>query len=80
MSKGIHKGTELANVKETWDENERRRAQGADAADSSTNEGDLQQVIREEAAEYDEENKSGRVLSGERATLNDDSVDDAGDE
>ena len=33
---------------------------------------DLQQVISEEAAEYDRDNKEDRLLSGDRASVNDD--------
>lgn len=74
MAKGIHKGTELANVKETWNENEKR---GADESNAVTNDdatsvsNDLQQTIEEEASEYDEANKEDRLLSGERATIDD---------
>jgi hypothetical protein len=80
MAKGIHKGTELNNVQETWNENERRRAAGEDIGGATGSDEGLQRVIREEAAEYDGENKSDRVLGGERATLNDDGGEGAGDE
>jgi len=79
MAKGVHKGTELRNVNETWDENERRRAGSApgsdDVAGGTTDNDDLQQVIKEEAAEYDNANKEDRLLGGERATVNDDQED-----
>ena len=70
----IHKGTELNNVKETWDQNERNResgnAPGTERGAGTDN--DLQRVIQEEAAEYDNANKEERILGGERATVRDD--------
>jgi hypothetical protein len=74
----IHKGTELNNVNETWNENERRRQQGEDSpmsgarGDAGAVPDELQKVIQEEAAEYDNTNKEAQLLSGDRATLNDD--------
>ena len=76
----IHKGTELNNVNETWRQNE--RGEGSDApgaANASPAAGvtdDLQQTIREEAAEYDSADKDERLLSGERATVRDDDGND----
>ncbi|HEY1114334.1 MAG TPA: hypothetical protein VGE66_12265 [Chitinophagaceae bacterium] len=75
MAKGIHKGTELNNIQETWNENERRRAAGEDVGRQTGVGEELQQVIREEAAEYDNNNKEERLLSGDRATINDDRND-----
>ena len=84
MANQIRKGSELSNISETWDENERKRASG-DAAGSESNSpettpagNNLEQVIKEEAAEYDNTNKEDRVLGGDRATLNDaaDNTDD----
>jgi hypothetical protein len=72
MAKGIHRGTELNNIQETWNENERRRAAGEDVGRQTGVGEDLQQVIREEAAEYDNDNKEDRLLGGDRATVNDD--------
>ncbi len=78
MAKDIHKGTELNNVKETWSQNEQNNERGMDADRSGTSsnglpeESDLSQIIKEEAAEYDNVNKEDRLLSGDRATLNDD--------
>lgn len=80
MAKGIHKGSELRNVSETWDENERKRAGSQapgwdDAAHEDTAGGNnLQQVIKEEAAEYDQDHKEDRLLGGERASVNDDDI------
>lgn len=34
-------------------------------------------MVKDEAAEYDNANKEERLLSGERASLNDDQEDDA---
>jgi hypothetical protein len=70
MAKGIHKGTELNNVKETWDQNEK---QGDKDKNSSTGlNKDLQQTISQEAEEYDNVNKEERTLGGERGSVNDD--------
>lgn len=74
MAKGIHKGTELNNVQETWNENERRRAQGEDVGRQAGVGEDLKQVIKKEASEYDRDNKEDRLLGGDRATLNDDNT------
>lgn len=72
MSKSIHKGTELNNIKETWQQNE--RASGADPEnDPATGiPDDLQQIVKEEAAEYDNARKEERLLNGDRATVKDD--------
>ena len=86
MAKDIHKGTELNNVSETWDRNERKIESGNAPGREGTitneaSEGnDLEQVIKEEAAEYDNVNKENRVLSGERASVNDDPRGNASDE
>ena len=84
MAKGIHKGSELNNVSETWDQNERQRESGNAPRREDTDEvsggNDLEQVIKEEAAEYDNVNKEDRLLSGERASINDDTSGDAADE
>lgn len=72
MAKGIHKGTELNNVQETWNENERRRAEGEDTGRQAGVDENLQQVISKEAAEYDRDNKEDRLLGGDRASVNDD--------
>jgi len=78
MAKGVHKGTEFNNINETWNQNERNRAEG-DAAglenNAATNRDNLEQTIREEAAEYDNADKEERLLGGDRATLNDDETE-----
>lgn len=70
-----HKGRELNNVNETWNRNEQLRENGGASGDAafgtSTISNDLEQTIREEAAEYDNANKEDRLLDGERATVND---------
>lgn len=82
MANGTHKGTELNNVNETWNENEKRLAEGnATGKEINTSDagavGDaLDQVIKDEAAEYDNANKEERILGGERATLNDEVDED----
>ncbi|HYH15993.1 MAG TPA: hypothetical protein VD794_12265 [Flavisolibacter sp.] len=78
MAKGIHKGTEYNNVNETWDQNERNLARedvpGQKEVTSGGNTGsrDLDQTIKEEATEYDTTKKEDQLLSGDRASLNDD--------
>jgi len=78
METNNHKGSELNNVRETWDQNERQRANDNSAGAESYSALDLppvtelDQIIRQEASEYDNENKESRVLGGERATVNDD--------
>ena len=68
MAKNIHKGTELNNVKETWDENEKRKVNTT--APASTDEG-LDRVIKEESSEYDRANKEERLLAGDRGSIKD---------
>jgi hypothetical protein len=70
MANSNHKGTELNNVKETWEQNERNRKMEPDRED--VNESKLQKTIQEEAAEYDHSNKEERLLGGERASVSDD--------
>ena len=80
-----HKGSEFNNVSETWDQNEKRRNSGNapnndNAADETAPAGGLEQVIRQEATEYDRENPEDRILSGDRATTNDAiDADDSGE-
>ena len=68
MSNTIHKGTEHNNIKETWDQNEK---EGTPTPASGTISNDLDEIIKEEAAEYDEANKEERTLGGDRASVND---------
>lgn len=86
MESNTHKGSELNNVRETWDQNERLRGKentsGSDGS-TSANEGpenELEQLIKQEAKEYDNENKENRILGGDRATVNDEPGNDASDE
>jgi hypothetical protein len=78
MAKGIHKGTEFNNINETWNQNERNNPGGnapgqeASAPNANTGREDLDRVIKEEATEYDTTNKEDQLLSGERASINDD--------
>ena len=77
MENTSHKGKELNNVQETWNENERLRAE--DNAGVPNNEApieeatatELDQLIKQEANEYDQENKENRLLGGDRASVND---------
>lgn len=71
MAKTIHKGTELNNVQETWNENERRSGGMDRSGDAGAVNDDLKQVIRDEAAEYDSQNKEDNVIGGDRATVRD---------
>ena len=69
-----HNGTELNNVKETWDQNEKERTNGGSVSDDKGNQApatELDQIIQEEASEYDNENKENRLLGGDRASVND---------
>lgn len=67
MANNIHKGTELNNVKETWEENEKKQLNRT----SSESEEGLDKVIKEESAEYDNANKDERLLDGDRGSVKD---------
>lgn len=68
MSKNIHKGSEFNNIRETWKENEKQQVNTN--APSTTDE-NLERVIKEESSDYDNANKEERLLSGDRASVND---------
>jgi hypothetical protein len=68
MSKNIHKGTELNNVKETWEQNEKERVNTNAPSSSAEN---LEQIIEKESSEYDNANKEERLLTGDRASVKD---------
>jgi len=70
MSKSIHKGTELNNVKETWEQNEKQHSKISGAGSGNES---LDNKIEEEAKEYENAHKEDRLLGGERASVNDDS-------
>ncbi|HZI01443.1 MAG TPA: hypothetical protein VEX63_09855 [Flavisolibacter sp.] len=77
MAKQTHKGSEFNNVNETWDENERRRESGSAPMENVSSDevipaSELERMISDEAAEYDQANKEDRILGGDRATVNDD--------
>jgi hypothetical protein len=78
MAKGIHKGSEFNNVNETWNQNERNRA-GENAPGQESNAAadrdNIEQTIKQEAAEYDRADKEERLLSGDRASINDEETD-----
>lgn len=63
----IHKGTELNNVRETWEQNERQHINTPSAPDKEN----LERLIERGASEYDDANKEERLLGGERATVKD---------
>lgn len=69
MPKNIHKGTELNNVRETWEQNEKEKVNTGDSATTGEN---LERIIEEEASEYENANKEERLLDGDRASVNDD--------
>ena len=78
MESSNHKGSEYKNIVDTWDENE-RKSENANASGSESNApgepaagNDLEQLIKQEASEYDNVNKEDRILGGDRATINDD--------
>lgn len=61
--------TGLNNVRETWDENERKLNAGNENREENS---ELDETIKEEAAEYDHADKVSRTLGGDRATVSDD--------
>ena len=72
----IHKGNELSNVRETWQQNEQNRQnenapQRIQPGNSSQLDEGLQKDIQEGAAEYDRADKDDRLLDGDRASVND---------
>ncbi|MBO9682790.1 MAG: hypothetical protein J7502_09030 [Flavisolibacter sp.] len=69
MPKNIHKGTELNNVRETWEQNEKENVNTGSSATTGEN---LERIIEEEASEYENANKEERLLDGDRASVNDD--------
>lgn len=69
MPKNIHRGTELNNVRETWEQNEK---ENVGTGKSSTTGENLERIIEEEASEYENANKEERLLEGDRASVNDD--------
>lgn len=70
-----HNGSEFKNIVDTWEENEKRRA-ASNTPEDDAPKNDLEQLIKQEASEYDNENKENRVLAGDRATVNDNSVNE----
>ena len=85
MENNMHKGTEFNNIIETWNKNEQNRNSGnVPGNEGAANEeitpaaNPLEEVIRQEAAAYDSEIKENQLLGGDRATVNDETVD-AGD-
>lgn len=72
-----NRGSELNNVNETWNRNERLRQRGEAApgdnapAGSSGVSDDLTRTIKREAAEYDNADKDDRLLDGDRASVSD---------
>ncbi|TKK71806.1 hypothetical protein FC093_01950 [Ilyomonas limi] len=75
MENNPHKGTELNNVQETWNENEKRREEESGTSDMPQEETapatTLDKLIQQEAHEYDNDNKENRLLGGDRASVND---------
>jgi hypothetical protein len=73
MSNEIRKG--LNNVKETWEANE--KARNEESTNSNESEqvpaaSELDRVVREEAADYDNTSNEDRLQGGDRASVNDD--------
>ncbi|RYZ20894.1 MAG: hypothetical protein EOO16_15095 [Chitinophagaceae bacterium] len=69
----FHKGRELNNVKETWEQNERNPDRGVQPEPvRNTAADEIQQTIQREAADYDRTSAEDNLLGGERATVNDD--------
>lgn len=83
MAKATHRVTGLNNVSETWDRNEQKRSEENAAENDMENTelpaaSELDRVVRDEAAEYDNDNKEDRLLGGDRATRNDDEISTEG--
>ena len=79
MENTNHKGSELNNVQETWNQNE-KNLHDKQARDSEEHllqhippASELDKIISAEASDYDHANKEDRLLSGERATEHDES-------
>lgn len=72
MSNEIRKG--LTNVSETWEANERNRGEENrnDQSEQFPAASELDRVVREEAADYDNTSNEERLQGGDRATVNDD--------
>jgi hypothetical protein len=69
----IRRGSELNNVKETWDQNERDPDRGVRPEPvRNTSADELQETVQREAAAYDRASKEDQLLGGDRATVNDD--------
>ncbi|GAA4338063.1 hypothetical protein [Flaviaesturariibacter amylovorans] len=68
MATSRHRGTELNNVRETWEQNERES--GMTPVSNTGSEG-LERTIQEEAAEYDRNSSEERLLGGDRASVSD---------
>lgn len=85
METNNHNGSEFRNVTETWDQNEKQRASGntggaeGSAADDAAPATELEQIIKQEASEYDNDNKEDRILGGDRATVNDEEGSTSGE-
>ena len=73
MSNNIHKGTELNNVKETWRQNEKEQSEKEQSnTNNPSSAGEtLDRTIKKEASEYDRADKEERLLTGDRASVND---------
>ena len=70
-----HRGSEHNNIRETWERNEAERDQssipGRQGTANTSADRDLEETIKEEAAEYDNASKEDRLLDGDRASVND---------
>jgi len=78
MENSTHKGSEFNNIIETWNQNEKNGENAKNSPQESAlnqepqPENTLEQLIKQEAAEYDNVNKEERILGGDRATVSDD--------
>jgi hypothetical protein len=81
MENSNHKGSELNNVQETWNQNEKNLhdEKSAGREDELLQHippaSELDRIISAEASDYDHANKEERVLSGERTTEHEESSD-----
>lgn len=72
---GPHRGSEHNNIRETWERNEAEKnhatSPGRPGTVTTTVNRDLEETIKEEAAEYDNASMEDRLLDGDRASVND---------
>lgn len=72
MANEIRNRSGLNNVSETWDANERKNLSDQNSsAEDVPAASELDRVVREEAAEYDQTSSDEKLQGGDRATVRD---------